>query len=125
MESILVVGAGLAGLSAARAARAAGFSGRLTVVGSEAHRPYDRPPLSKDYLSGALPRGELTLEAAGEDLAVEWVLGAEAAALDARTRTLTLTDGRRLSADGIVLATGSAAMVPPSWPSWTAYDRAT
>jgi len=113
VESILVVGAGLAGLSAARAARAAGFLGRLTLVGSERHPPYARPPLSKGYLSGALPRPELALETEGEDLAAEWVLGAEAAALDVRTHTLTLADGRRLSADGIVLATGSAAMVPP------------
>lgn len=113
MESILIVGTGLAGLSAARAARAAGFDGRLTLVGAEEHRPYDRPPLSKDYLSGTLPRDELRLEASGEDLAAEWVLRAEAAALDPSTRTVTLTDGRRLSADGVVLATGSAAMVPP------------
>ena len=82
MDSILIVGTGLAGLSAARAARAAGFTGRLTLVGSEGHRPYDRPPLSKEYLSGALPRDELRLEAADEDLAAEWVLGSEAAALD-------------------------------------------
>ncbi len=113
MQSILVVGSGLAALSAARAARRLGFTGELTVVGHEPHRPYDRPPLSKDYLSGALPRTSLALETADEDLDIDWVLGREAVALDPGSRTVRLDDGRRLSADGVVLATGSAAMLPP------------
>ena len=52
MRDVTVVGASLAGLSAVRALRAQGFEGRIVVVGEEKHRPYDRPPLSKDFLAG-------------------------------------------------------------------------
>ena len=51
-EAMVVVGGGLAGVSAARAARSLGFTGPLTIVGEEPGRPYDRPPLSKEYLAG-------------------------------------------------------------------------
>ncbi|MDQ0620617.1 FAD-dependent oxidoreductase [Arthrobacter globiformis] len=54
METLAIVGASLAGLSAARAARAQGFTGRLVIIGDEEHRPYDRPPLSKDFLLGSI-----------------------------------------------------------------------
>ena len=59
MKSIAVIGASLAGLSAARALRAQGFDGELTIVGGEARRPYDRPPLSKEFLAGDV--GDLLL----------------------------------------------------------------
>ena len=52
MKTLAIVGSSLAGLSAARAARAEGFDGRLLLIGDEVHRPYDRPPLSKDFLAG-------------------------------------------------------------------------
>lgn len=52
MRTVTVVGASLAGLYAARELRAQGFDGRLVIVGEEPHRPYDRPPLSKDFLLG-------------------------------------------------------------------------
>lgn len=108
-SSLLVVGAGLAGLSAARAARQAGFTGSVTVVGAESHRPYDRPPLSKDYLLGAVGAGDIGLEGSTEDLAVDWRLGAAATAFDAAARRLTLADGSTLTGDTVVLATGSTA----------------
>lgn len=108
-SSLLVVGAGLAGLSTARAARQAGFSGPLTIVGAESHRPYDRPPLSKDYLVGAVGVGDIGLEGSTEDLRVDWRLGVEATAFDARSRELALADDSVLTADAVVLATGSTA----------------
>ena len=108
-SSLLVVGAGLAGLSSARAARQAGFDGPVTVVGAESHRPYDRPPLSKDYLLGTVGVGDIGLEGSTEDLGVDWRLGVEAKAFDAYGRQLTLADGSRLTADAVVLATGSTA----------------
>ena len=52
MRRVVIVGASLAGLRAAQAARAGGFDGELVVVGEEAHRPYTRPPLSKELLAG-------------------------------------------------------------------------
>ncbi len=112
-SSLLVVGAGLAGLGAARAARQAGFAGPVTVVGAETHRPYDRPPLSKDYLLGAVGVGDLSLEGSTEDLAVDWRLGSVATAFDSAGRRVTLADGALLTADAVVLATGSTARQLP------------
>ena len=107
MRSLLVVGNGLAGLSAARAAREVGFDGSLQVLGVEVGRPYDRPPLSKDYLAGRVGPVELELDAPGEDLGTEWLTGT-ATALEPDRGVLT-SDGRLLAADGIVLATGARA----------------
>ncbi|HEY5822295.1 MAG TPA: FAD-dependent oxidoreductase [Propionibacteriaceae bacterium] len=109
---MLVVGAGLAGLSAARAARELGFGGPLTVVGGEIHRPYDRPPLSKDYLAGTASRVDIDLQAEGEDLRVDWVQDT-AVSLDLGRRAITTATGSSYAADGIVLATGSSARMVP------------
>ncbi len=108
-DSVLVVGASLAGHSTARALRAEGFDGRITLVGAEPERPYDRPPLSKGFLAGTATEADLALEPAEENLQAEWVLGVPAAELDVAARTVTLADGRRLSAGAVVLATGSGA----------------
>ncbi|MGW3243413.1 NAD(P)/FAD-dependent oxidoreductase [Streptomyces sp. NPDC001070] len=113
MRAVVVVGASLAGLSAARALRARGHDGRLVVVGEEPHRPYDRPPLSKEFLAGETGEEALTLEADGEDLGAEWLLGTRAVALDPGTRGIRLADGRSVTADGVVIATGSAARTLP------------
>jgi NADPH-dependent 2,4-dienoyl-CoA reductase/sulfur reductase-like enzyme len=113
MNEIVIVGASLAGVATARALRVAGYDGRLTIVGDEPHAPYDRPPLSKGFLLGDARIEDLGLVDADEELAVAWRTGARATALDAATRTLTLDDGTTLSADGIVLATGAAALRLP------------
>ena len=112
MKHIAVIGASLAGLSAVRALRAQGFSGRITVIGDESRRPYDRPPLSKDFLAGVVAEQDLSLEDS-EELAAEWLLGSAATALDTTTNTVELADGRRVHADGFVIATGSRAR---RWP---------
>ena len=76
MRSVTVVGASLAGLSSVRALRERGFDGRVVVVGDEPHRPYDRPPLSKGFLTGAAHADDLALLAEQDDaLDVEWRLG--------------------------------------------------
>ncbi|MFI1198076.1 NAD(P)/FAD-dependent oxidoreductase [Streptomyces sp. NPDC020883] len=119
MKSVTVIGACLAGLYAARALRAQGYDGRLTLVGDEPHLPYDRPPLSKEFLTdpatadgSADPAGEAPLaltdaeEIAGLD--AEWLLGTRATRLDTRHRAVHLDTGRVLTTDGIVLATGAA-----------------
>ncbi|HEX8508276.1 MAG TPA: FAD/NAD(P)-binding oxidoreductase, partial [Propionibacteriaceae bacterium] len=93
LDSVLVVGASLAGHATARALRQQGFDGRLTLVGAEPERPYDRPPLSKEFLAGSLGEEHLHLEPPGESLDAEWLLGVRAEALDAHTRTVTLSDG--------------------------------
>ncbi|MGW0832556.1 NAD(P)/FAD-dependent oxidoreductase [Streptomyces prunicolor] len=111
MRTVAVVGASLAGLSAARSLRKQGYDGRLVVIGDEPHRPYDRPPLSKEFLAGTLTEADLLLEMDDEDLRAEWLLGARAVGLqvDGVERVLLLDDGREVRADGVVVATGAAA----------------
>ncbi|HKU30321.1 MAG TPA: FAD-dependent oxidoreductase [Arthrobacter sp.] len=113
MQTLAIVGASLAGLSAARAARAQGFTGRLIIIGDECHRPYDRPPLSKDFLLGTITSDDLFLETDDDGLNAEWLLGQEATGLDAATRTIRLDDGQSISADGILIATGARARQLP------------
>jgi NADPH-dependent 2,4-dienoyl-CoA reductase/sulfur reductase-like enzyme len=108
---VAVVGASLAGLSAARSLRKQGYDGRLVVIGDEPHRPYDRPPLSKEFLAGTLSEADLLLEMDDEDLRAEWLLGTRAVGLqvDGVERVLLLDDGREVRADGVVVATGAVA----------------
>ncbi|MGW4909364.1 NAD(P)/FAD-dependent oxidoreductase [Streptomyces sp. NPDC004270] len=113
MRTVAVVGASLAGLSAARSLRQRGYDGRLVVIGEEPHRPYDRPPLSKEFLAGALGEADLALERDGEELRAEWLLGARATGLDRAGRAIRLADGREVRADGVVVATGAAARTLP------------
>ena len=109
IRAVTVVGASLAGVSTARALRAQGFDGRITMVGAEEHEPYDRPPLSKGFLTAPDRPAPEPLVQAGEDLGVEWRLGVRATDLDPATHTVTLDDGTTLSADAVVLATGARA----------------
>ncbi|MGA4847606.1 NAD(P)/FAD-dependent oxidoreductase [Streptomyces sp. G5(2025)] len=111
MRTVTVVGASLAGLHAARELRAQGFDGRLVVVGAEPHRPYDRPPLSKGFLTegGDEDRLALSDEEETAELDAEWILGTRARALDTRGRKVVLDDGRTLAGDGVVIATGASA----------------
>jgi NADPH-dependent 2,4-dienoyl-CoA reductase/sulfur reductase-like enzyme len=113
VRTVAVVGASLAGLSAARSLRKRGYDGRLVVIGDEPHRPYDRPPLSKEFLAGTLGEADLALERDDEELHAEWVLGTRATALDRTERANRLADGRTVRADGVVLATGAAARTLP------------
>ncbi|HKG51001.1 MAG TPA: FAD-dependent oxidoreductase [Actinomycetales bacterium] len=113
MRSVTVVGGSLAGLSAVRALRAAGFDGRVTVLGDEVHRPYDRPPLSKELLSGRMSPADLALESEDEALDAEWRLGVRAIALHAADRAVELAGGGLVRSDGVVLATGARARTLP------------
>jgi len=113
-DRLVVVGASLAGLRAVEAVRRDGFDGAVTLVGAEEHLPYDRPPLSKEYLSAeeiADPRYREEETFAG-DLDVELVLGTPATALDTAARTVTVGE-RTLSYDGLVIATGAHARTLP------------
>ncbi|HEX2402432.1 MAG TPA: FAD-dependent oxidoreductase [Mycobacterium sp.] len=114
MKSVAVIGGSLAGLSAARALRAQGFDGELTIVGGEVRRPYDRPPLSKEFLAGAIGEDALALEADDDDLNAQWLLGVHATGLDATAGAVQLDNGTTVAADGIVVATGARAR---SWPA--------
>lgn len=111
-SAITVVGASLAGLSAARALRAQGFDGRIVLVGDEPYEPYDRPPLSKDFLAGKTSLEALRLSTSDDDF--EWRLGSRAVALAGHE--VWLASGERLRADGVVLATGARARLLPGMP---------
>ncbi|MGS0686238.1 NAD(P)/FAD-dependent oxidoreductase [Nakamurella sp. GG22] len=112
VQRVAVVGASLAGLSTARALRSQGFSGTVVVIGDEVHRPYDRPPLSKEFLGGNHGQVELSLEGDAEDLDITWHLGVRATGLQpnpAGGATVQLSDGVAVDADAVVIATGAAA----------------
>jgi NADPH-dependent 2,4-dienoyl-CoA reductase/sulfur reductase-like enzyme len=108
VKRIAVVGASLAGLSAARALRTQGFDGEVTVIGEEVHRPYDRPPLSKEFLLGQMEHDDLALET-DDEAALHWVLGRRAVRLDSGAAEIVLDDDSRIGADGVVIATGARA----------------
>jgi NADPH-dependent 2,4-dienoyl-CoA reductase/sulfur reductase-like enzyme len=110
---VVIVGASLAGLRAAETLRAEGFTGQLTLVGDEAERPYDRPPLSKSVLAGKLPVDHTTLPQF-VPLDAEWRLGVPAAGLDLEQKEVTLGDGARVPYDRVLIATGVRAR---PWPN--------
>ncbi|MBB5781347.1 NAD(P)/FAD-dependent oxidoreductase [Nonomuraea jabiensis] len=107
-DHVLVTGASAAGLATVEALRRKGYAGRVTVLGAESHLPYDRPPLSKQVLSGAWEpeRAQLRPPAALDALDAEFVLGDPATGLDVPSRTVRTASGRALSADAVVVATG-------------------
>ncbi|GAA4618749.1 FAD-dependent oxidoreductase [Saccharopolyspora hordei] len=115
LRTVAVVGASVAGWRAAQELREQGFDGRLLVIGAEAHRPYDRPPLSKELLAGTVQPDELALGSEQEeaDLDADWRLGTPAVRLDPRRGTVVLADGSEVRADGVVLATGSEPLGLP------------
>jgi 3-phenylpropionate/trans-cinnamate dioxygenase ferredoxin reductase subunit len=108
-SSFIIVGGGLAGAVAAQTLREEGFDGRITLLGAEQHRPYERPPLSKDYLQGKADRDSVFVhpEQWYADHAVELRLGAAATAIDPVSRTVTTAIDRRLGYHKLLLATGS------------------
>jgi NADPH-dependent 2,4-dienoyl-CoA reductase/sulfur reductase-like enzyme len=112
---LVVVGASLAGLRAVESARRSGFGGAITLVGSEEHLPYDRPPLSKEFLTAAEPPHAPTLReesALRDDLDVDLRLATTATALDPEDRILWLGD-RPLAYTALVLATGATPRTLP------------
>jgi NADPH-dependent 2,4-dienoyl-CoA reductase/sulfur reductase-like enzyme len=107
MDSVLIVGGGAAGLAAVETLRSEGYAGALTMVCDEPELPYDRPPLSKQVLTGAWDPDRTRFREAAHyaELGVRLVRG-RAGALDADARTVYLSDGYPLRFDGLVIATG-------------------
>jgi NADPH-dependent 2,4-dienoyl-CoA reductase/sulfur reductase-like enzyme/ferredoxin len=110
---IVIVGASLAGLRAAGTLRANGFAGSLTMIGDEAYQPYDRPPLSKQVLTGWVPAHRTTLPSRDELDAV-WRLGLPAVGLDLVRRLVRLANGETVEFDRLLIATGTRAR---PWPN--------
>jgi 3-phenylpropionate/trans-cinnamate dioxygenase ferredoxin reductase subunit len=109
-QTIVAVGAGQAAAVAARTLRRRGFDGRIILVGDEALPPYQRPPLSKEYLTGEQEGGDLVV--LGENWCaehdVDLRLGVAAERIDTAARSVHLADGTRIRADKVLLATGAA-----------------
>jgi len=104
----VVVGASAAGLAATETLRREGYDGTLTLVGDEPHPPYDRPPLSKQFLTGQWDTEQLALRTGADldALGLDLRLGVAATGLDPATRSVRLSDGSTVSYDGLVIATG-------------------
>ena len=119
LEHVVVVGASLAGLRAVESLRSDGYGGRITVIGAEPHLPYDRPPLSKQFLAGDWDAERIALRK-HENMAMldaDWRLGVAAAGLDvAGARRCALVDGTVVGYDGLILATGAAPRSLPGQP---------
>lgn len=112
---VVIVGAGQAGLQAAETLRSEAFEGRITLVGAEPHAPYQRPPLSKAWLTDNLNSEQLTLR----DLSVlqrkqiDLCTSTSASGIDVASQSVLLSDGRALTYTGLVLATGATPRMLP------------
>ena len=108
-RTIVVIGAGQAGAETVISARKHGFSGRIVMIGSEAHMPYERPPLSKDLLIGATTVSDAYVFETGQadKLQVDTKLGIGVVSIDASAKKVSLSNGENLSFDILVLATGA------------------
>lgn len=115
-----MVGASVGGTKTVQALRSQGYAGELLVVEAEPYLPYDKPPLSKGYLTGTLGRDRLNLVSDAEikDLAVGVKLGVRAKSLDVAANELALEDGERIAFDNLIVASGVRARPSP----WQAKD---
>ena len=107
--SFIIVGGGMAGAIAAQTLREEGFEGKITLLGQEPNAPYERPPLSKDYLQGKADRDSIFVhpEQWYAEHAVELSLDSAGASLHPASRTVSTATGGRLHYDKLLLATGS------------------
>jgi 3-phenylpropionate/trans-cinnamate dioxygenase ferredoxin reductase subunit len=108
-QTFVIVGASLAGAKAAETLRQEGFDGRVVLIGAEDERPYERPPLSKDYLRGEVGREKVYVHDEGfyAEHDIELRLGRTATSLDASRRELELDGGERLRYDHLLLTLGA------------------
>ncbi|HST47773.1 NAD(P)/FAD-dependent oxidoreductase [Jatrophihabitans sp.] len=109
-DTFVVVGAGLAGAKAAEALRAQGFPGRIVLIGAEQHLPYERPPLSKSYLSGSSEREKVFVhpESWYAEQNIELCLDRAVTRIDRDSRSVQLAGGDQIGYDKLLLATGAS-----------------
>ncbi len=108
-QTFVIVGASLAGAKAAETLREEGFDGRVVLIGAEHDRPYERPPLSKDYLRGEVGREKVYVheESFYADQRIELLLGRTAVSVDTSAEEVALDDGERLRYDRLLLTIGA------------------
>ena len=111
-SSVVVIGAGAAGLAAVDTLRKEGYGGPITLIGAEAHLPVDRPNLSKDYLAGSMPEDWLWVMPQDyfEQHQIDLISGVAVTAIDTAQKRVQLGDGRALPYDALLLATGAEAV---------------
>jgi len=116
---VVIVGASAAGLAAAETLRRLGHTGTITLIGDEASAPYDRPPLSKEILSGAWTPDRLPLRAASDldGLDLDTRYGRAAIGLDPGARTVQLSDGSEAAYDALIVSTGVRPRHLPGTPA--------
>jgi 3-phenylpropionate/trans-cinnamate dioxygenase ferredoxin reductase subunit len=109
MSGVVIIGAGHAAGQAAASLRQAKFEGDITIVGDEAHIPYQRPPLSKAYLKGEQGADKVYLRAAAfyQDRNIDLKLSTTATAIDTAAKSVTLDSGETLGYDHLLISTGS------------------
>ncbi len=109
ISTILVIGGGQAGAQAIDTLRREGFGGRLVLIGDEPELPYQRPPLSKKFLSGEMPADRLVFRHRSfyDEHRIELKLGKQAVRLDAAERQVELADGEKLTYDRLLLCLGA------------------
>lgn len=128
LQNIVTVGAGQAAAVTARNLRRQGYDGRISLIGAEPHPPYQRPPLSKEFLTGADTEDSLWILPPTwvADHDVDIVTGTTVVRVDAMSRRVELADGATLAADAVLLATGGAprtVAVPGPRPELVHYLR--
>jgi 3-phenylpropionate/trans-cinnamate dioxygenase ferredoxin reductase component len=108
-RTFIILGASLAGAKAAEELRERGFDGKVVLVGSEQERPYERPPLTKDYLRGESDRDKAYVHPEGfyAEREIELMSGLTATSIDPDASTVTLEDGSELNYDRLLLTTGA------------------
>jgi 3-phenylpropionate/trans-cinnamate dioxygenase ferredoxin reductase subunit len=108
-QTHVIVGGGLAGAKAAEGLRAEGFEGRIVLLCEEPEAPYERPPLSKDYLRGESPREKARVHPEGfyAEHDIDLRIGATVTRIDPAAAEITLADGERMRYDGLLLTTGA------------------
>ncbi|HEY5376352.1 MAG TPA: FAD-dependent oxidoreductase [Polyangiaceae bacterium] len=113
-ESIVIVGAGAAGNSAAEKLRREGYAGKITLIGAEDSLPVDRPNLSKDYLAGTAPEEWIPLRTAEfyQEQNIELLLKTRALSIEPSSKTVQLSNGSKLRYGALLLATGASAVRP-------------
>ena len=114
VRRVVVVGAGHGGFQLAASMRQHGFDGEVVLIGDEPHLPYQRPPLSKDYLSGKIGLDLLLMrpESFFREQRIELVSGRPAAEIDRADKCVVLSTKARIDYDHLVLATGARNRVP-------------
>lgn len=120
MYDVLVVGASIGGLSVVEGLRREGFAGTIGVLGAEKHMPYDRPPLSKQVLSGEWQPEATSLRTSEQlqALKADFVLGVRATSLDVAGRAVALDNGSVITYGSLVIATGLEPRCPEDWRSF-------